>query len=202
MDRRELRRAWDAVADRYAESRRADGEDAALIDGLVAALPDGARVLDVGCGDGMRTLANLGDVEAIGLDLSGRQLELAAGNVPGAGLIQGEMSRLPLAAASVDGITAYHAVFHVPREEHPTVYDEFARVLRPGGRLLSTVGSTDYETVRRNWLDSGRSMFFSTPGRARTRRQLEAAGFEVLQERSVEDPLGSTVPFVTAELAE
>ncbi|SIS10119.1 class I SAM-dependent methyltransferase [Natronorubrum thiooxidans] len=199
MDRQDIRHAWDAVADDYASTRRADGEDAALIDELLETLPDEPTVLDIGCGDGMRTLANLADVESIGLDLSSRQLELAAGNVPEAHLIQGEMTRLPLAANAVDAITAYHAVFHVPRTEHPAVYDEFARVLRPGGRLLATVGSSPYETTQRNWLGSGQSMFFSTPGRRRTQDALEAAGFEVIWERVVDDPLGSSVPFVLAE---
>ncbi|MFA9427551.1 class I SAM-dependent methyltransferase [Natronorubrum sp. A-ect3] len=199
MDRQELQRAWDAVADDYARTRRADGEDAALIADLLETLPEAATVLDVGCGDGMRTLANLAGVDRIGLDLSSRQLELAAGNVPEAHLIQGEMTRLPLAANAVDAITAYHAVFHVPQTEHPAVYDEFARVLRPGGRLLATVGSSPYETVQRDWLGSGQSMFFSTPGRRRTRSALEAAGFAIIWERVVDDPLGSSVPFVMAE---
>ncbi|MDQ2050182.1 class I SAM-dependent methyltransferase [Natronolimnohabitans sp. A-GB9] len=201
MDRRELRRAWDAVADTYAANRRADGDDAALLDELVTTLPEDVTVtvLDVGCGDGMRTLANLEDVERIGLDLSSRQLELAADNVPDASLLQGEMTNLPLAADSVDAITAYHAVFHVPRNEHPAVYAEFARVLKPSGRLLATIGSRGYETVQRDWLGSGRSMFFSTPGRRRTRDNLTAAGFEIVWERVVDDPLGSSVPFVLAE---
>ena len=199
MDRQELRRAWDAVADDYARTRRADGEDAALLDELLETLPEAATVLDIGCGDGMRTLANLTGVDRIGLDLSSRQLELAAENVPKAHLIQGEMTGLPLATNSVDAITAYHAVFHVPRNEHPAVYDEFARVLRPGGRLLATVGSSPYETVRRDWLGSGQSMFFSTPGRRRTRSGLETAGFAIVWERVVDDPLGSSVPFVLAE---
>ncbi|ELY50256.1 class I SAM-dependent methyltransferase [Natronorubrum bangense] len=199
MDRQELRRAWDAVADDYASTRRADGEDAALIDELLEGLPEAATVLDVGCGDGMRTLANLAGVDRIGLDLSSRQLELAAENVPEAHLIQGEMTRLPLAANAVDAITAYHAVFHVPQTEHPAVYGEFARVLRPGGRLLATVGSSRYETTRHDWLGSGQSMFFSTPGRRRTRSSLEAAGFAIIWERVVDDPLGSSVPFVLAE---
>ncbi len=199
MDRQELRRAWDAVADDYARTRRADGEDAALLDELLETLPEAATVLDIGCGDGMRTLANLTGVDRIGLDLSSRQLELAAENVPKAHLIQGEMTGLPLATNSVDAITAYHAVFHVPRNEHPAVYDEFARVLQPGGRLLATVGSSPYETVQRDWLGSGQSMFFSTPGRRRTRSGLETAGFAIVWERVVDDPLGSSVPFVLAE---
>ncbi len=200
MDRQQLRRAWDAVADEYARNRRADGEDAALIDDLLDALPADATVLDVGCGDGMRTLANLAGVDRIGLDLSSRQLELAAENVPGAHLLQGEMASLPIAANSIDGITAYHAVFHVPRAEHSAVYEEFARVLRPGGLVLSTVGSSRYQTTRPNWLGSDESMFFSTPGRTATRTQLETAGFSIVWERFVDDPLGSSALFTLAEL--
>jgi len=200
IDRNAVRRAWDAVADDYARNRRADGEDAALIDDLLAALPPDARVLDVGCGDGKRTLANLVGVEAVGLDFSRRQLELARGTVPDARLVQADMTAIPLRADSVDGITAYHAVFHVPRDQHPAVYREFARVLRPGGLVLTTVGTGRSESTRRNWMGSGKPMFWSTPGREATRAQLEAAGFEVVWERFVDDPLGSRALFALARL--
>jgi SAM-dependent methyltransferase len=111
------------------------------------------------------------------------------------------MTALPLRAGSVDAVTAYHSVFHVPRDEHPGVYAEFARVLRPGGLLLATVGSGAYETTRPDWLGTGRSMFWSTPGRRATRAQLRDAGFELVWEREVDDPLGSSVPFVLARLS-
>jgi ubiquinone/menaquinone biosynthesis C-methylase UbiE len=202
MDRNAVRRAWDAVADDYARNRRADGEDAALIDELLADLPPDPTVLDVGCGDGARTLANLGDATAVGLDVSRRQLDLASDRVPAARLLQAEMTSIPLRDGSVDGITAYHAVFHVPREDHPAVYREFARVLRPGGLALLTVSEGAYESTRRNWLGSGKPMFWSTPGRDRTREQLRDAGFEVVWERVVDDPLGSEVPFALVRLAD
>jgi SAM-dependent methyltransferase len=198
MNRRELERAWDELAEPYAASRRADGDDAALIDELLESIPADAAVLDVGCGDGRRTLANLTGVDRIGLDLSRRQLELAADAVPDSELLQGDLATLPLAANAVDAITAYHSVFHVPQREHPAVYAEFARVLRPGGRLLVTGSSGRYETVRDNWLGSGQAMFFSTPGPPETRKALERAGFDLDWERTVDDPLGSSVPFVMA----
>ncbi|MFB6297098.1 MAG: class I SAM-dependent methyltransferase [Salinirussus sp.] len=201
MQRDSIRQAWDAVADDYARSRNPDGEDAALVDELLADLPPDPTVLDVGCGDGKRTLANLGDARAVGLDFSRRQTRLARRNVPGAHPVQGDMLAVPLGSETVDAITAYHAVFHVPRDRHPAVYREFARVLRPGGRVLMTVGTGAYQTVRSDWLGSGRSMFFSTPGRERTLEQLREAGFELVWDRHVDDPLGSSAYFVLVELA-
>jgi ubiquinone/menaquinone biosynthesis C-methylase UbiE len=197
MDRNEIRRAWDEVAETYAARRDPDGSDAALIDDLLVELPDSPVVLDVGCGDGARTLANL-PAGALGLDFSRRGLELAAETVPGAHLVQGDMTALPVADDSVDGITAYHAVFHVPRERHPEAYREFARVLRPGGVVLMTLPSGDFETVRRGWM--GGSMFFSAPGRAATLDQLEAAGFDAVWTETADDPLGSATEFAFARL--
>jgi len=197
MDRNDVRRAWDDVAETYAARRDPDGSDAALVDDLLAELGDSPTVLDVGCGDGARTLANL-PAGAVGLDFSRRGLELAADTVPEARLVQGDMTDLPVTGDSVDGITAYHAVFHVPRERHPAVYREFARVLRPDGVVLMTLPSGAFETVRRGWM--GGSMFFSAPGRQATLDQLGDAGFEEVWTATADDPLGSSTTFAFARL--
>jgi len=195
MDRDEVRRAWNEVAATYADRRDPDGSDAALIDELLDDLPAAPDVLDVGCGDGARTLANL-PAGSVGLDVSRRGLALARETVPAARLVHGEMSTLPLRADRFDGITAYHAVFHVRRERHPTVYEEFARILSPGGRLLMTLPGGRFETVRRGWM--GGRMFFSAPGRDRTLAQLRTAGFGGVETTVATDPLGSDTEFVLA----
>jgi SAM-dependent methyltransferase len=202
MDRDDGRRAWESLSEPYATTRPTDGSDVDLLDDLLAALGPTPRVLDLGCGDGRRTLANLEGAERVGLDFARAGLDLASAAVPEAALVQGDMVRLPLATNTVDAVTAYHAVFHVPRERHPAVYDEVARVLRPGGAFLTTVGRGRSESVRRGWLGTGESMLFSTPGRGQTREQLDAAGFDVRWERSVEDPFGGSALFVLAELPE
>jgi ubiquinone/menaquinone biosynthesis C-methylase UbiE len=195
MDRTEIRRAWDAISETYARRRDPTGSDAALIDDLRDALPAEPTVLDVGCGDGARTLANL-PAGSVGLDVSRRGLELARETVPDARLVQADTTAIPLADGSVDAVTAYHTVFHVPRESHPAVYREFARVLRPGGRLLMTLPSGRFETVREGWM--GGRMFFSAPGRERTLAQLREAGFTDLRTETATDPLGSSTEFVFA----
>ena len=197
MNRTELRRAWDDVAETYARQRDADGSDAALIDDLLAELPADPDVLDIGCGDGARTLANL-PADSVGLDISRRGLELATSEVSAASLVQGDMSTLPLGADQFDAITAYHSVFHVPREEHRAVYREFGRVLRPGGVVLMTLPGGRFETVRRGWM--GGRMFFSAPGREQTLSALRDAGFEDTETTTATDPLGSSTEFVFARL--
>lgn len=195
MDRTELQRAWDTVARSYARQRDPSGSDAALIEELLADLPAEPAVLDIGPCDGARTLANLPD-GSLGVDISREALSLAAETVPESALVQGDMAALPVSSESMDGITAYHAVFHVPRAEHPAVYAEFARVLRPGGLLLMTLPTGRFETTRRGWM--GGSMFFSAPGRAQTLDALRDAGFRVLRTPTADDPLGSSTEFVFA----
>lgn len=195
MNRKQVQRAWDEVAETYAERRDPTGSDAALVDDLCELLPSDPTVLDVGCGDGARTLANL-PAGSVGLDISRVGLELARETVPAARLVHGEMSALPVQADAVDAITAYHAVFHVPREDHPAVYREFARVLRPGGRLLMTLPGGRFQTVRSGWM--GGRMLFSAPGRSTTLDQLRDAGFTVDRTVTADDPLGSGTEFVFA----
>jgi SAM-dependent methyltransferase len=198
MDREDVREQWERVSETYADRRDPDGSDADLVDDLLERLPADPLVVDVGCGDGARTLANL-PAGSVGVDFARRGLERAGSTVPGARLLQGDMLQLPLVDDVADAVTAYHAVFHVDRERHPDVYAEFARVLETGGVLLSTLPGGRFETVRRGWM--GGSMFFSAPGRARTLRQLREAGFESIETTTATDPLGSSTEFVFAERA-
>jgi SAM-dependent methyltransferase len=195
MDPSDVRRAWETVSETYARQRDPSGSDADLVSTLRESLPADPLVLDIGCGDGRRTLANL-PPGSIGLDFARSGLELATDAVPDTSLLQAEMTSIPLDDRTVDAITAYHVVFHVRRAQHPAIYEEFARVLDSGGRLLMTLPTGRFETVRQDWM--GGSMLFSAPGRDETLAQLEAAGFTDLETVTATDPLGSQSEFVFA----
>ena len=196
MNATDRREAWEAVSATYADRRDPDGSDAALIDDLLDRCQPDPTIVDIGCGDGARTLANL-PADSIGIDFARKGLSMAADTVSDTRLVQADMRQLPLATDSADGLTAYHAILHVPREQQPEVYAEFGRVLRAGAPILCTLPGGRFETVRRGWM--GGKMFFSAPGRDQTLEQLRAAGFNIIDTPTATDPLGSSTEFVLAE---
>ncbi|ELZ22796.1 ubiquinone/menaquinone biosynthesis methyltransferase UbiE [Halosimplex carlsbadense 2-9-1] len=181
---------YDGVAEAYDDDRD-PAHEATLVESLAADLPDGARVLDAGCGGGRAVLETLaGEFETVGVDLSGEQLTLARDRAPAASLARGDLTRLPVADDAVDAVTALHSVIHVPREHHERAFAEFARVLRPGGRLLLTTGVGEWEGENDDWLDSGAAMQWSFHGRERSIELLESVGFDVTEEAVRDDELG------------
>jgi SAM-dependent methyltransferase len=92
-------------------------------------------VLDAACGTGRYStkLAERGH-EVIGVDQSAAMLDLARAKLPAADFRQGDLTALPLTDRSVDAVVCALALVHVPHVG--SALDEFARVLRPGGRLI------------------------------------------------------------------
>jgi len=136
-------------------------------------------------------------VESIAVDLpeDGRVLDAGCGG--------GRAVLETLADDAVDALTALHSVIHVPREHHERVFAEFARVLRPCGRLLVTTGVGEWEGENDDWLDSGAEMRWSFHGREASLELLDDAGFDVEDDTVVGDELGDGGGewlFVTARL--
>jgi MPBQ/MSBQ methyltransferase len=110
------------------------------------AVPAGARVLELGCGDG-RTLAALGTrpCTAVGLDLSPAALALcrpAAGG-PAPLLVRGDARRLPFRDGSFDAVLLFHVLGHGRVGERRAMAAEAVRVTAPGGRLHLRVFSRE-----------------------------------------------------------
>lgn len=74
--------------------------------------------------------------------------------------VRGDFTSMALRAASFDGVVAFHVFNHVPREELvPTVQPVFGW-LRPGGRLMLSLGAADTEDgIESDW--RGVPMFFA-----------------------------------------
>ena len=170
--------AYEADADAFVEKYREESVAELFGDPFVEALP-GDRVLDVGCGPGPDLTAFCeADLAPIGLDPTASFLRAAAERLPTAPLVRGDMRRLPLADASVDGVWSSASFLHVPRDDAEPTMREFRRVLRSDGVAFVSVKRFDPDAY-----DPG-GRHFEYYQLAEFRELLEAGGFEPVDVRT------------------
>ncbi len=171
--------AYDQIAAEYA-ARQTEEPPAELIPfaaGLLARMPSGTRLLDLGCGPG-RDLAWLAaqGADAVGCDLSAGMLAQARarGSRP---LVQADMRRLPFAAGTFGGIWCCASFLHLPKADAPGALAEMRRVLVPGGSLFLGV----QEGAGEGWDVYGWAVarFFARYAPAEVAALLTGAGFVV-----------------------
>ncbi|TFV50378.1 methyltransferase domain-containing protein [Blastococcus sp. TF02A-35] len=141
------RAAYDTVAEDYADLLRDElaGKplDRALL-GAFAELVVEGPVLDAGCGPGRIAahLASLG-LDVRGIDLSPGMVAVARRDHPELRFDVGSLTALDLPDASFGGVLAWYSLIHLPPDQLRVAVEELARVLRPGGPLLTAfqVGS-------------------------------------------------------------
>ncbi len=99
---------------------------------LLAKIPEGAKVLDAGCGTGfgMEVLKEAG-YEVQGFDVSPAMVEKA--RAKGFQVKQGDLRSIPFEEGSFDAIVSISALQWVPLQQREKVAKEFWRVLRKGG---------------------------------------------------------------------
>ncbi|MEM7541688.1 MAG: class I SAM-dependent methyltransferase [Pseudomonadota bacterium] len=113
-----------------------------------AAIPDGAHVLDVGCGTGVvaRLIARRQpNTKVTGLELSAGMRETAKGLIEGEGLdgqieiAAGDAEALDYSDESFDAVVSLYALRHFP--DPAKAVAEMRRVSKPGARTVVGVGS-------------------------------------------------------------
>jgi cyclopropane fatty-acyl-phospholipid synthase-like methyltransferase len=186
---------YDALQQDYLEwaSQIVDDPRERMLNELSARVELGARVLDPGCWAGLPSTKALAKRFVVtGADISEAQVQAARRNVPEATFIQGDLGALDFPPESFEGVTAFYAISHVPREEHASLFERVARWLVPGGLFLATLGASDTPDWVGDWL--GKPMFFSSHDAEVDRRLLTAAGFELLVAEVIEtlEPEGAT----------
>ena len=185
---------YDHLADTYLEWGRKVTHDPRqrMLAEFMSRLSDGGRVLDLGCGAGLPTTRDLARrFRVVGVDISPVQLELARRNVPTAEFVPGDITEVDFADSTFDGVAAFYAISHVPREEHQRLFTDIFRWLMPGGLFLATLGASDAPDWTGDWL--GEQMFFSSHDADVNRGLLKTAGFELLLDEVLQtgEPDGS-----------
>lgn len=178
----EVAHGYDTVAERYAELERdAPWPRLGWLDNLLARLPDGVRVLDLGCGNGLPAGERIVRRHRLtGVDVSARQIELARANVPTGEFTTGDILALDYPAGTFGAVTAFYTFDHLPRERLPEMFRLVHGWLAEAGLLLCCVEIEDTPGMVADWL--GAPMYFSSYEPDTSRRLLTEAGFDILRD--------------------
>lgn len=154
----------------------------------------GERILDIGCGTGRLTseIAARSSTTVVGMDRSWSMLAEATRSSSGRiTFAQADAMHLPFCGSAFDAVFST-ATFHwVP--DHPSLFEEIHRVLRPGGRLVSQAGggpnlarlyarcgslrrAQEFAAFFEGWRDP-----WTFAGVDDTRRRVEDAGFKAVE---------------------
>ena len=119
-------------------------------------LPPDARVLELGCGNGMLWRENLARIP-LGWDVTLSDLSDGMLREARAGLQRHaarfrfariDAQAIPFPERSFGAVVANHMLYHVP--DRPRAYDEIARVLKPGGQLFAATNGDGHVVEIRN----------------------------------------------------
>ncbi|MDQ2910121.1 MAG: class I SAM-dependent methyltransferase [Actinomycetota bacterium] len=207
MDERKriVQAGYDALGPRFTAwaANIVDDTRHRLLDDFASRLPDGARVLELGCGAGLPATRKLADrFEVVGVDISAAQLALARGNVPQATFVEADFLTLDLPPRSFDGVCAFYSITHVPRDAHAELFRRIATWLEPEGLFLASLSAGGSNDWTGEWL--GVEMFFSGFDADTNRRLLWDAPFALVVDEivTVEEPEGpATFLWVLAKTA-
>lgn len=173
-------------SERPPESRRR------FLGDVLARLPEGSAVLEVGCGPGTDAADLSGQRRYVGVDLSHVQLSIARRRVPRATFVVGDFTSLRFRAASFDGVAAFYVFMHVPQEELGSTFERTFEWLRPGGLLMLSLPTIEAEDRVEEWL--GVPLYFARFTPRLTERLLRDTGFHLevseVREEGVDDGYG------------
>ena len=180
--KRVVARGYDLIGERYSTwaVRSKDAARTRYEQVLIDGVPNGADLLDLGCGNGVPTTHRLaGHFRTTAVDVSLRQAVRARDHLPQVRVVCADMAHLQFVPGSFDAVSAFFSIFHVPRQEQGALLKSIALWLEPDGLFVAsmTAGSLDagYEE---DWL--GTPMYWSGYDIDTSLHLIEAAGLNVI----------------------
>jgi SAM-dependent methyltransferase len=158
----------------------------------------GGRGLDLGCGDGRLTrvlLEQVGGRRLVGLDVDPRETRLAIADGLYENVHTSSGDNVPESQGSFDFVISVSVMEHIPHLE--PVLREVGRVLKPGGRLITTIPGIGFHQCLRGPLvpGSSRAAYLSALDKrlahrrywtiAQWRKALNEAGLRLVEARPI-----------------
>ncbi len=139
-----VEQGYDAMADAYLDYIDQMTGDPRLrfLDQLLGRLRSGSQIVDLGCGAGIPCTAKLAEQHnVLGIDISAEQLRRARDRIPSARFTKADIATVDLPPRTLDAVTAFYSLTHIPRVEHAEVFRRIASWLKEDGYLLATLSA-------------------------------------------------------------
>jgi len=124
---------YDKIAEAYAEKFPDENEH---IEKFLNLLPEGSKILDVGCGHGPDAmLAVKKGFEVVGIDASAKMIEIAKKNCPKGSFKACGIEEMDFESDSFDGIIAAFFLIHIQKKDIPNIMEIFHNILKDDGLI-------------------------------------------------------------------
>ncbi len=175
---------YDEISDWYAGARSSDAgvPDVAAFAGPLAA---GAKVLDLGCGNGVpisQILVRSG-FEVFGIDNSREMIARFRENCPSTHAQCATIQSSDFFNTMFDAVVAWGLLLHLTPADQEQAISKVSRVLNSGGKFLLTAGAQEGTAESRM---NGVGFRYVSLEAVKYRTLLEEQGFDVLDEHSDE----------------
>jgi SAM-dependent methyltransferase len=183
---------WDA------DRRRSGWNDKVWHDRFTALLPNGVRVLDLGCGGGTPVAGNLvaRGMHVTGVDGSPSLIALCRERLPDQEWMVADMRGLKL-DDRFDGILAWDSFFHLKVEDQRAMFAVFAAHAGPGAILMFNSGPAFGEAIGSY---RGDPLYHASLDPAEYRELLTRHGFELIEHKAEDSSAGGRTVWLARRL--
>ncbi len=195
----DLKETYNRIAEDWHQDHLSDDWWRKGTDDFITMLTPGARVLDVGCGSGVKSkyLIDHG-FRVVGIDISEKLLEIARREAPEGEFKVLSMNELDSMTEMFDGVFAQASLLHIPKKDAGDVVKKMAGRLVPGGLLCINVkemieGKPEEGVLREDGYGYAYERFFSYFTMVELERYLADAGLQIVSELRTPNKSGKTV---------
>lgn len=186
MDSKDIAAAYDRIAEDWNRDHQNDDWWVEGTDRFISELPEGAHVLDIGAGAGVKAkYLSARGLRVTGMDISKNLLEIARRRAPDAEFVLHSMYDFDTLPGTYDAAFAQASLLHIPKNDALRIVVAMATKIVPGGLVYLAVkevqeGKPEEGMLVENDYGYEYERFFSYFTMDELQGYMEAAGLVIL----------------------